>query len=91
MAAFFVGMAGLSGVLACLCFYLISKHQQVLERPLQVSALRWIGLTAFLVTYGLLCCAVSPLTAAYMFVLIVMAFGSLVPFAIAVLRKGKKA
>lgn len=89
MAAFFVGMAGLSGVLACLCFYMTSKHQQVLAQPLQAPALRWIGLVSWLVTYGLLCCAVSPLTAVYMFVLILMAFGSLVPFIIAFVRKGK--
>lgn len=89
MAAFFVGMAGLSAVLACMCFYLTTKHQQVLDQPLPGHALRWIGGVALLVTYGLLCCAVSPLTAVYMFVLTVMAFGSLVPLAIAFMRKGR--
>lgn len=87
MAAFYVAMAGMSGVLACLCFYMSSKHQQLFDQPLPVLPIRWIGLTALMASYGLLCCGVSPLTAAYMLVMFVMLSGSLLPPVIAILRK----
>lgn len=80
-----VGLAALASLLGMVCFYLPSKHQKVLPMP-AAGIFRLIGGVALGVSYGLLCDAVSILTAAFMLVVWVMVLGSLGPMAIACFR-----
>lgn len=83
MVALFVGLAALSGLVGVACFYLSSQHQKLLSAPVAGRSFAVIGIVALVVSYGLLCNAVSMLTAAYMLAVWLMVLGSLGPMTIA--------
>ncbi|MGB8601406.1 MAG: hypothetical protein WCD42_04340 [Rhizomicrobium sp.] len=87
MVGLSVGMAALVSLVGMACFYLPSKHQELLPVPVAGRAFGAIGIVALGISYGLLCSAVSMLTAAYMLVVWLMVLGSFGPMTIAYLRR----
>lgn len=88
MSALYAACAVGASLLTIVFFYLASGHQKLVRTGFAGRGLRPAAFLALGVSYGLFACLFSLVTAFYVLTVWLMLFGSLVPMAIAFVRKG---